>query len=223
MDSIQGLLTDPAAPVEILPTLFNFVLCLVVAFVLRSFYIHRSLALTGKQHIGSILPLLAGITFLVIIVVKSSLALSLGLVGALSIVRFRTPIKEPEELVYLFLAIAIGLGYAAGQTVITTLIVTLIFGVINSGLAGGARKQGREYNLVLDWQDKNVSASHIVEAVSEQTTSNEVVKYTSENGQHSLVLRIDMSDLPFIDKLTDRLRNMDRDVRVNFFESAALW
>ena len=59
-------------------------------------------------------------------VVKSSLALSLGLVGALSIVRFRTPIKEPEELVYLFLAIALGLGYAAGHTLMTTVIMALI-------------------------------------------------------------------------------------------------
>ena len=47
------------------------------------------------------------ITTLIITVVKSSLALSLGLVGALSIVRFRAAIKEPEELVYLFICIAI--------------------------------------------------------------------------------------------------------------------
>ena len=48
---------------------------------------------------------------LIITVVKSSLALSLGLVGALSIVRFRTPIKDPEDLVYLFwLLFGLGLG-----------------------------------------------------------------------------------------------------------------
>ena len=50
------------------------------------------------------------VTTLVIAVVKSSLALSLGLVGALSIVRFRTPVKEPEELTYLFFSIALGLA-----------------------------------------------------------------------------------------------------------------
>ena len=55
-------------------------------------------------------------TLLVIAVVKSSLALSLGLVGALSIVRFRTPIKEPEELAYIFLAIALGLCLGADQS-----------------------------------------------------------------------------------------------------------
>ena len=60
-----------------------------------------------------------------IVIIKNSLALSLGLVGALSIVRFRAAIKEPEELVYLFLVIAIGLGCGAGQIkVITVGILT---------------------------------------------------------------------------------------------------
>ena len=64
-------------------------------------------------------------TTIVIMIVKSSLALSLGLVGALSIVRFRAAIKEPEELVYLFLIIAIGLGCGANQLVIITTAVNL--------------------------------------------------------------------------------------------------
>ena len=75
---------------------------MALSFIVRSFYIKRSFTLVGKTNIGSVLPILSGVVFLVIMVVKSSLALSLGLVGALSIVRFRTPIKEPEELVYLF-------------------------------------------------------------------------------------------------------------------------
>jgi len=61
-------------------------------------------------------------------IVKSSLALSLGLVGALSIVRFRAAIKEPEELVYLFLIIAIGLGCGANQLTIT--IIGIIFALV---------------------------------------------------------------------------------------------
>ena len=60
-------------------------------------------------------------TTIVITIVKSSLALSLGLVGALSIVRFRAAIKEPEELVFLFLVIATGLGCGAGQIKITSI------------------------------------------------------------------------------------------------------
>ena len=58
------------------------------------------------------------------------MALSLGLVGALSIVRFRAAIKEPEELAYLFLNIAIGLGFGAGQRIITIIAFIVICGII---------------------------------------------------------------------------------------------
>ena len=104
---INQLINPNIAQLDIIPTLFSFVICVLMSFIVRDFYIKRSFSLTGKMHIVSIIPILSTVVFLVIVVVKSSLALSLGLVGALSIVRFRTPIKEPEELVYLFLAIAI--------------------------------------------------------------------------------------------------------------------
>ena len=67
---------------------------------------------------------------MVITIVKSSLALSLGLVGALSIVRFRAAIKEPEELVYLFLIIATGLGCGAGQLKITLIGILVAIMII---------------------------------------------------------------------------------------------
>ena len=77
------------------------------------------------------------VTFLVITVVKSSLALSLGLVGALSIIRFRTPIKEPFELSYLFLSIAIGLGFGAGQVIATATVVFVLL-VLSVGRCAGS-------------------------------------------------------------------------------------
>mgnify|MGYP001086895244 CR=1 FL=1 len=68
---------------------------------------------------------------LIITIVKSSIALSLGLVGALSIVRFRAAIKDPEELTYLFLIIGLGLATGANQIVIAIVafssILVLLF------------------------------------------------------------------------------------------------
>ena len=101
---------------------YSFIICIIISFIVRYFYIRYSNSVAGKLNLGNILPILSSIIFLVILVVKSSLALSLGLVGALSIVRFRTPIKEPEELIYLFLSIAIGLGCAANYVLVTTLV-----------------------------------------------------------------------------------------------------
>jgi len=87
-------------------------------------------------------------------VVKSSLALSLGLVGALSIVRFRTPIKEPEELAYLFIAIAIGLGLGADQRIPTLVAGPLILGVM--AILKWTKRESKNKNLYLslDWQEK---------------------------------------------------------------------
>ena len=80
-----------------------------------------------------VFPLLGGITFLAIISVKSSLALSLGMVGALSIVRFRTPIKDPLELILLFFTIGVAVGCAADlikQTLVIAVILLLVANVI---------------------------------------------------------------------------------------------
>lgn len=62
----------------------------------------------------------------VILVIKSSLALSLGMVGALSIVRFRTAIKSQEDLVFLFVSIVVGLSVGASQ-VLTALLLSLFY------------------------------------------------------------------------------------------------
>ena len=168
MNDIEGLIDVFAAgqsDLDILPTLLNFIICLVMSFILREFYVRRSFSLTGKQHIGSILPILAAVVFLVIVVVKSSIALSLGLVGALSIVRFRTPIKEPEELVYLFLAIALGLGYGAGHTLITTLFTSIILIVIYFWLSNRKIGQSSEYNMVINWASSGIMFDKILEEI----------------------------------------------------------
>ena len=82
-------------------------------------YVKYSNSLSNKKIFSNNFYLITLTTTLIITVVKSSLALSLGLVGALSIVRFRAAIKEPEEIAYLFLCIAIGLGLGANYTLVT--------------------------------------------------------------------------------------------------------
>ena len=85
-------------------------LSLILSYLIKLTYMKVGRALNDKDYFSDTFIPLAIITTLVITVIKFSLALSLGLVGALSIVRFRAAIKEPEELVYLFFAIAVGLA-----------------------------------------------------------------------------------------------------------------
>ncbi len=99
----------------------NQLFALALAAILALVYIKYGRSISNRKEFSNNFILLSMTTMLIITIVKSSLALSLGLVGALSIVRFRTAIKEPEELSYIFISIAIGLGLGANQ-LITTLI-----------------------------------------------------------------------------------------------------
>ena len=125
---MQSLNLSAADPLSINTLLINMAIGAVLALFLRWHFQRFGATLSNRSEFAHVRPFILLITILIISVVKSSLALSLGLVGALSIVRFRTPIKEPEELAYLFMAIAIGLGLGANQTMITVIVSPLILG-----------------------------------------------------------------------------------------------
>ena len=202
--------------------MIDFILCVVMSFILRNFYIRRSFSLTGKMHIGSIIPILAPVVFLVILVVKSSLALSLGLVGALSIVRFRTPIKEPEELVYLFLAIAIGLGYAAGQTLLTSVIFLSIL-IINYFWLSNQNNKAIEYNLVIAWGDEELSFEKMTNIISDSVDSIKLIRLEYGENTNTAVLMIAPKETADIEELSKGLINLDKNLTVSFYEAKANW
>ena len=126
---IENFFINSSIEINFYNFIFSIVLSAVLAFLVKLSYVKISKSLNDKEHFSEIFVPLAIITTLVITVVKFSLALSLGLVGALTIVRFRAAIKEPEELVYLFFIIGIGLANGANQflvAIIATLITIII-------------------------------------------------------------------------------------------------
>jgi uncharacterized membrane protein YhiD involved in acid resistance len=128
MNNLLGL--TEAAPLSLSALAFNLLISVLLSGAMAWFYTRYGVSLSNRARFAQTLPLLAMTTVLVISVVKSSLALSLGLVGALSIVRFRTAIKEPEELLYLFIAMAIGVGLGADQRLPTILAVIFFAGYL---------------------------------------------------------------------------------------------
>lgn len=111
---------------------FDMVLAMALSFAvgLFIFFIYKK-SYAGVMYSASFGVTLIGLTMvtaLVILAVTSNIVLSLGMVGALSIVRFRTAIKEPSDIVFLFWAIAAGIVLAAG------LIPLAVFGSLLIGL-----------------------------------------------------------------------------------------
>ncbi len=135
-------------PLSTATVVLNLGIGLLLSLLVGWYYEHYGQSLANRRKLAALLPVLTLTTALVISIVKTSLALSLGLVGALSIVRFRTAIKEPEELIYLFIAIAIGLGVGADQRWVTVIgvLATLAYMMIRMTL----QQRPPEANLYLD-------------------------------------------------------------------------
>ena len=126
LKSLEKFILNSAPDISYSNFIFAILTSAILAFIVKLTYIKISRTLNDREYFSDTFIPLAIVTTLVITVVKFSLALSLGLVGALSIVRFRAAIKEPEELVYLFLVIGIGLANGANQFLVSTICTFLI-------------------------------------------------------------------------------------------------
>ena len=202
--------------------LLNLILCMILVSIVSWFYKKFSQSLGGKTHIGSILPLIGLTVFLVITIVKSSLALSLGLVGALSIVRFRTPIKEPEELGYLFLTIGVGLGFGAGFK-FTTIIVTL---AILLYLYFKAEKKDQkslrgEYTISITVNNKFYNDS--CKLIEGNTISSKIIRTESIENKTTVYFNVSIDSKFDLQNLIDKLKIIDKDSRIEFVETGVNW
>ena len=140
----------------VLVLLLSFLLGLFIFFVYKKSYA----GVMYSASFGVTLIALCMITSLLILAVTSNIVLSLGMVGALSIVRFRTAIKEPMDIAFLFWSIAAGIVLAAG------FIPLAVFGSIFIGLVllifSGRKNIERPYILVVrcgtEEQEKEIGA-----------------------------------------------------------------
>ena len=137
MLEFEKYLNDFSSTINIWSFLLNLLIVTLIAYVLKVFYIRYGRAISDRRKFSNnFIPLALG-TLLIITVIKSSIALSLGLVGALSIVRFRSAIKDPEELTMLFLIIGLGLIGGADKPILAIVAFALILPLLylNSRLA----------------------------------------------------------------------------------------
>jgi hypothetical protein len=135
------LITENSS-ISLVDFLISSVTIIILCWLLGITYQKVAKSLSNRKDFSANFMILAFTTMLIITIVKSSLALSLGLVGALSIVRFRAAIKEPEELAFIFFSISIGLGLGANQIP----IVLTAFGIFMVILWGRFFIQGKSEN-----------------------------------------------------------------------------
>ncbi len=203
--------------------LFNALIAAGLAYLLQLFYVRYGRSVSNRSQFSSNFMLLALATMLIIYIVKSSIALSLGLVGALSIVRFRAAIKEPEELVYLFLVIGIGLGMGANQVIITLLAFLLILSllVIQAMINRRVPLRAPE-NMFLNISTSELDVDSINKVLADNFKTVELKRMDAFKGRLDLSYIIEAQEIDSVIQAKDKLIALSPDVSFSFVEQKNL-
>lgn len=119
---------------DLFDVVFSLVLAIVLSVVISQIYKYTHRGLSYELSFMSTLVLLAPIVAVVMLFIRGDLVLSLGLIGSLSIVRFRTPIKDTRDMVFIFWVIAVGLGSGTYNwiiVIVSTIFITILMLLLN--------------------------------------------------------------------------------------------
>ena len=199
-------------------SLFDMALALVLAFGIGMFifFVYKKTfsGVMYSANFGVTLVALTMITTLVILAVTSNVVLSLGMVGALSIVRFRTAIKEPLDIAYLFWAIAAGIVLAAG------LIPLAVFGSVLIGIIllvfANRKSSDNPYIVVVSCRD-HTAELRVNDFLTSQVKRTAIKSKTVQKGAVELnyEVRLKDSNTDFVTALTE-LEGVDSAVLVSY-------
>ena len=187
-------------------------------------YRRFGMALSSKQSFGPVLPFVALTTFLIISVVQSSFTLSLGLVGALSIVRFRTPVKDPEELAYIFLGIASGVGAAGGRLTLTVTVVLLILLLMTvMRRTGWIHKQSVFLSIdVANVTDVEAAFGTVSSIVQSHATRSAFIRYEMQDAILHLTAEAELAEPSTMSRITSQIRAHYPSTNVSFYDESNL-
>ena len=205
---------------SLLDFLINIFITIVLAYIIGLVYSKYGNSLSNRKKLTQTFVLIAVTVMLVISIVKSSLALSLGLVGALSIVRFRTAIKEPEELVYFFVAIALGLGMGANQRIVTLVgaVIIILYIVVQNM---NAVKNAIQQNLIItiaNTTDKGLNENEIIDVLKKHVSKLDLRRLDEVNNTTELSLNVEFESLDDIVNAKNDLKAIG-DIKFSFIEN----
>ncbi|MFT7612931.1 MAG: hypothetical protein ACI9J3_001898 [Parvicellaceae bacterium] len=218
---IIDYLAQDSVQLSLIRFAINLAITAVLASILALVFRRFGRSLSNRMSFAANFVLIAMTTMVIITIVKSSLALSLGLVGALSIVRFRAAIKEPEELGYLFLSIAIGLGMGANQLLLTIVSFLMIVSVIV--ITRFSRWKKQEQNLYvtigLDSPTGN-EVNQVVEILSKHCSAVKLKRVDSSTGLFEASFLVSFSDFKDLEESRKDLNTVNDNYKLTYLDNS---
>lgn len=194
--------------------IIGIILLIILSKTLQYVYRKYSDSPTNRKAFSSIFILFSISIFLIVTTIKSSLALSLGMVGALSIIRFRTAIKEPEQLIYFLGITGVAIAIAAEKEILA-FIVVLVFvfsAIFNNKSKKNQQGTNVKYLLIsLQLSEENNDIDIISELMKIDDTGNLKCKNFFEDDGGNLRLTFSVSNTEIINtlKIKQKLRSLD--------------
>lgn len=218
MLNFEKYLTDFNTTIDLQDFFVNFFVVAVLAFLVQQFYVHYGRALSDRRKFAGIFLPLALATLLIITVIKSSIALSLGLVGALSIVRFRAAIKDPEELTYLFLVIGLGIVGGANKPLLAILSFALILPIlfIHSRIVGKEKALSGKSHINIRTTHSNVQS--LIDALSNHLSYLELKRVDAKGNRHFYSLVGKLKSVSEIERLKEAILNLDNEADISIID-----
>lgn len=203
----------------------NLLIVCVLAFTLGQVYIHYGSTISNRRQFAKNFVIIAMTTMLIISVVKSSLALSLGLVGALSIVRFRTAVKEPEELAFIFLNIAIGLGLGADQRAITVLgtFIILSIVIIRKKFMHASKFDQNLHLTISSHNPDKIQLSTIISILNKHCSAVNLKRFDETGETLESTFLVNFDDFEHIESLKNELSSVSKSVKITFLDQQDIY
>jgi len=204
--------------IDIFNIVFSMVLAFVIGMIISQIYKRTQRGMNHELTYMTSLVILAPIIALVMLFIRGNLILSLGLIGSLSIIRFRTAIKDTRDMIFLFWSIVVGLGagtYNWTAVVIGSIIILAIIYVLY--LLKYGKSQNQDYILIITGESSG-SYQEIETVVNQFVVNANIRSQEIQDGLSEIVLEVDFKshDPLEIEKLTKQL------YAINFVKSVSL-
>lgn len=225
MDELQGFLSKmdaqlPTGGVEVDLIQFSIVMVTAVIFGLLLKVLYNLYYCDNEPQDGSLsrsLVLITPALTATFWMIQSSLTLSLGLLGSMSFVRFRTPIKRPEDIAFIVIALGVSIALAIGTIGVAAILVGILFIYTvfrnNSFFSFSAA----EFAVITFDTTKDIETSKIMEKLKKLNIKSEFVSSRTYDGRTSYVFNASKIGKSAHDRIKSCLMNFDDQAHINIF------
>lgn len=220
--NFEQYLNDFNSTINIQHFILNVIVVTILSLILKKFYITYGRSVSNRSKFSNnFIPLALG-TLLIITVIGSSVALSLGLVGALSIVRFRAAIKDPEELIYLFLVIGLGLTGGANKPILAIVSFIIIMPILFLNSKVNNKSRTLSNSATIHIKTTNTNVEEVSNLLSPHTDYLKLKRADVSNKRMTASYHCTLNSTHSFDTFITQMKNLDESATVSYIDQPDL-